>query len=69
MGRTPCCSKVGLHRGPWTSREDALLTKYIQAHGEGQWRSLPKRAGNLISLFIHYLLILSITITNIHYSD
>ncbi|XP_058738778.1 transcription factor MYB123-like [Vicia villosa] len=47
MGRAPCCSKVGLHRGPWTSREDALLTKYIQAHGEGQWRSLPKRAGLL----------------------
>jgi len=45
MGRAPCCSKVGLHRGPWTPREDALLTKYIQAHGEGQWRSLPKRAG------------------------
>ncbi|KAK2365394.1 myb-related protein [Trifolium repens] len=47
MGRAPCCSKVGLHRGPWTSREDALLTKYIQAHGEGLWRSLPKRAGLL----------------------
>ncbi|KAL2345921.1 hypothetical protein Fmac_007206 [Flemingia macrophylla] len=47
MGRAPCCSKVGLHKGPWTPREDALLTKYIQAHGEGQWRSLPKRAGLL----------------------
>ncbi|KAG4917065.1 hypothetical protein AAZX31_19G242600 [Glycine max] len=47
MGRAPCCSKVGLHRGPWTPREDALLTKYIQTHGEGQWRSLPKRAGLL----------------------
>ncbi|KAK7338081.1 hypothetical protein VNO77_18680 [Canavalia gladiata] len=47
MGRAPCCAKVGLHRGPWTPREDALLTKYIQAHGEGQWRSLPKRAGLL----------------------
>ncbi|KAG5056293.1 Transcription repressor MYB4 [Glycine max] len=47
MGRAPCCSKVGLHRGPWTPREDALLTKYIQAHGKGQWRSLPKTAGLL----------------------
>ncbi|KAF7843986.1 myb-related protein 308-like [Senna tora] len=27
MGRAPCCSKVGLHRGPWTPKEDALLTK------------------------------------------
>ncbi|XP_042515103.1 myb-related protein 308-like [Macadamia integrifolia] len=47
MGRAPCCSKVGLHRGPWTAREDTLLTKYIQAHGEGHWRSLPKKAGLL----------------------
>ncbi|XP_022773545.1 myb-related protein 308-like [Durio zibethinus] len=47
MGRAPCCSKVGLHRGSWTAREDTLLVNYIQAHGEGQWRSLPKRAGLL----------------------
>ncbi|KAL9254528.1 Transcription factor MYB15-like protein [Drosera capensis] len=47
MGRAPCCSKVGLHRGPWTPREDTLLVNYIQAHGEGQWRSLPKKAGLL----------------------
>ncbi|XP_034710020.1 myb-related protein 308-like [Vitis riparia] len=47
MGRAPCCSKVGLHRGSWTAREDTLLTKYIQAHGEGHWRSLPKKAGLL----------------------
>ncbi|RDX69244.1 Transcription repressor MYB4 [Mucuna pruriens] len=47
MGRAPCCSKVGLHKGPWTPKEDALLTKYIQAHGEGQWKSLPKKAGLL----------------------
>ncbi|XP_054784822.1 transcription factor MYB1-like [Prosopis cineraria] len=47
MGRAPCCEKVGLHRGPWTPKEDALLTKYIQAHGEGLWKSLPKRAGLL----------------------
>ncbi|KAL2336228.1 hypothetical protein Fmac_010674 [Flemingia macrophylla] len=47
MGRAPCCSKVGLHKGPWTPKEDALLTKYIQAHGEGQWKSLPKKAGRL----------------------
>ncbi|KAJ6833218.1 transcription factor WER-like [Iris pallida] len=47
MGRAPCCSKVGLHRGPWTAKEDALLTDFIQSHGEGNWRSLPKRAGLL----------------------
>ncbi|KAF8412087.1 hypothetical protein HHK36_000041 [Tetracentron sinense] len=55
MGRAPCCSKVGLHRGPWTPREDTLLTKYIQAHGEGHWRSLPKKAvnGETTSIKIH----------------
>ncbi|XVF10347.1 hypothetical protein REPUB_Repub07fG0175000 [Reevesia pubescens] len=47
MGRAPCCSKVGLHRGPWTAREDTLMINYIQAHGEGHWRALPKRAGLL----------------------
>ncbi|XP_022733591.1 myb-related protein 308-like [Durio zibethinus] len=47
MGRAPCCSKVGLHRGPWAAREDTLLINYIKAHGEGHWRSLPKRAGLL----------------------
>ncbi|KAF9689196.1 hypothetical protein SADUNF_Sadunf01G0066500 [Salix dunnii] len=46
MGRAPCCSKVGLYRGPWTTKEDTLLINYIQAHGEGHWRSLPKKAGS-----------------------
>ncbi|KAH7550112.1 hypothetical protein JRO89_XS13G0137400 [Xanthoceras sorbifolium] len=44
MGRAPCCSKVGLNRGSWTDKEDALLTNYIQHHGEGHWRHLPKNA-------------------------
>ncbi|GAV68699.1 Myb_DNA-binding domain-containing protein [Cephalotus follicularis] len=47
MGRAPCCSKVGLHRGSWTNREDTLLTEYIQEHGEGHWKSMPKKAGLL----------------------
>lgn len=47
MGRAPCCSKVGLHRGPWTPREDTLLSTYIEAHGEGHWKYLPKKAGLL----------------------
>ncbi|GAB2291126.1 transcription factor [Dionaea muscipula] len=47
MGRAPCCSKVGLYRGPWTAREDNLLVNYVQLHGEGQWRSLPVKAGLL----------------------
>ncbi|XP_058077454.1 transcription factor MYB111-like isoform X1 [Magnolia sinica] len=47
MGRAPCCEKVGLKRGRWTSEEDEILMKYIQANGEGSWRSLPKNAGLL----------------------
>ncbi|XP_024994443.1 transcription repressor MYB6-like [Cynara cardunculus var. scolymus] len=47
MGRAPCCSKVGLHRGAWSDEEDKLLTNYIQTHGEGQWRSMPSKAGLL----------------------
>nr|GMD10420.1 transcription factor MYB3-like [Ipomoea batatas] len=47
MGRAPCCSKVGLKKGPWSAKEDSLLTTYIQQHGEGHWRSLPKNAGLL----------------------
>nr|GMD11770.1 transcription factor MYB3-like [Ipomoea batatas] len=45
MGRAPCCSKDGLKKGPWSTKEDSLLTTYIQQHGEGHWRSLPKNAG------------------------
>ncbi|XP_018500216.2 transcription factor MYB1-like [Pyrus x bretschneideri] len=47
MGRAPCCSKVGLHRGSWTAREDNLLIQYINSHGEGRWSSLPENAGLL----------------------
>ncbi|KAH1081207.1 hypothetical protein J1N35_020968 [Gossypium stocksii] len=47
MGRAPCCEKVGLKKGRWTAEEDEILTKYIQTHGEGSWRSLPKNAGLL----------------------
>ncbi|XP_002972684.2 myb-related protein 308 isoform X2 [Selaginella moellendorffii] len=45
MGRSPCCEKIGLNRGPWTREEDTLLTQYVNEHGEGSWRTLPKAAG------------------------
>ncbi|KAL6554036.1 hypothetical protein OROMI_019709 [Orobanche minor] len=45
MGRSPCCDKNGLKKGPWTSEEDMKLTQYIQVHGPGNWRNLPKNAG------------------------
>ncbi|PON64128.1 GAMYB transcription factor [Parasponia andersonii] len=42
---TPCCSKVGIKRGPWTAEEDEVLARFIRKEGEGRWRTLPKRAG------------------------
>ena len=54
MGRAPCCSKIGMNRGPWTPKEDTLLMNYIKAHGEGHWRSLPKNAGTSFTTTIMY---------------
>ena len=45
MGRSPCCSEEGLKKGAWSALEDKILTDYVQAHGEGRWRSLPIKAG------------------------
>ncbi|KAK4282936.1 hypothetical protein QN277_014249 [Acacia crassicarpa] len=47
MTRTPCCEKMGLKKGPWTPEEDQILISYIQRHGHGNWRALPKQAGLL----------------------
>ena len=44
---TPCCSKVGIKKGPWTPEEDGVLANFIKREGEGGWRTLPKRAGLL----------------------
>ncbi|KAH1131798.1 hypothetical protein J1N35_003176 [Gossypium stocksii] len=45
MGKSSCCSKEGLRKGAWTDWEDKILASYINVHGEGKWRNLPKRAG------------------------
>ncbi|KAL8124605.1 transcription factor MYB106-like [Apium graveolens] len=45
MGRSPCCDKVGLKKGPWTPEEDQKLLAYIEEHGHGSWRALPSKAG------------------------
>ncbi|GMI66443.1 myb domain protein 14, ARABIDOPSIS THALIANA MYB DOMAIN PROTEIN 14 [Hibiscus trionum] len=47
MVRAPCCEKMGLKKGPWTPEEDHILINYIQLHGHGNWRALPKQAGLL----------------------
>jgi myb proto-oncogene protein len=47
MGRCHGVSEGGLHKGPWTEEEDAILTACVNKHGDGNWRFLPKRAGNM----------------------
>jgi myb proto-oncogene protein len=47
MGRSPCCEKLGLNRGPWTAEEDSILVAHIEQDGHSNWRALPKQAGLL----------------------
>lgn len=54
MGRSPCCDKVGLKKGPWTPEEDEKLLAYIQEHGHGSWRALPSKAGTYELIIISY---------------
>jgi len=44
--KTPCCERMGLKKGPWTVEEDQILVSHIQRYGHGNWRALPKQAGN-----------------------
>ncbi|KAL5064121.1 hypothetical protein RYX36_025858 [Vicia faba] len=44
MGRSPCCDKANVKRGPWSPEEDSKLKAYIQQHGTaGNWIALPKK--------------------------
>ncbi|CAJ1932015.1 unnamed protein product [Sphenostylis stenocarpa] len=45
MGRSPCCEKTGLKKGPWTPEEDQKLIAFIEKQGHGSWRALPEKAG------------------------
>ncbi|RWW13915.1 hypothetical protein GW17_00022357 [Ensete ventricosum] len=45
MGRPPCCDEHGVKKGSWMPDEDKKLTDYIEKHGQGNWRRLPKLAG------------------------
>ncbi|KAK7292650.1 hypothetical protein RJT34_15501 [Clitoria ternatea] len=59
MGRTPCCDKKGLKKGPWTAEEDEILVNYIKKNGgHGSWRSLPKLAGLVFMFFSPFLCLL-----------
>lgn len=48
MGRSPVTLKEEkglIKKGLWTPEEDEKLVEYIQKHGHGSWRALPKLAG------------------------
>ncbi|GFQ06843.1 myb-related protein 306 [Phtheirospermum japonicum] len=45
MGRPPCCDKIGVKKGPWTSEEDIILVSYIQKQGPRNWRAVPTNIG------------------------
>ncbi|KAL6845064.1 hypothetical protein ACP4OV_024559 [Aristida adscensionis] len=46
MGRSPCCDKTKVKRGPWSQEEDAILRSFVQRFGNaGNWIALPQKAG------------------------
>ncbi|KAG1364440.1 transcription factor MYB36-like [Cocos nucifera] len=46
MGRTPCCDKANVKKGPWSPEEDVKLKAYIEEHGTGgNWIALPQKIG------------------------
>ncbi|XP_047056867.1 myb-related protein 308-like [Lolium rigidum] len=46
MGRSPCCDKASVKRGPWSREEDAVLRSFIQRFANaGNWITLPQKAG------------------------
>ncbi|RZR86535.1 hypothetical protein BHM03_00013763, partial [Ensete ventricosum] len=51
MVRAPCCG-IGVKKGPWSPEEDETLVGYIQRYGHGNWRALPKQAGEYLRLIV-----------------
>ncbi|CAA7049147.1 unnamed protein product [Microthlaspi erraticum] len=45
MGKSSSSEETEVKKGPWTPEEDEKLVGYIQTHGPGKWRTLPKNAG------------------------
>ncbi|XP_062208567.1 transcription factor MYB36-like [Phragmites australis] len=46
MGRSPCCDKTRVKRGPWSQEEDTILRTFVERFGNaGNWIALPQKAG------------------------
>lgn len=63
MGRATWFDADGTKRGGWTDEEDQKLVAYINEYGIGDWRFLPRKAGNIYILpYIYsYTIVLSIS--------
>jgi myb proto-oncogene protein len=48
MGKSSSSEESEVKKGPWTPEEDEKLVGYIQTHGPGKWRTLPKNAGKFL---------------------
>ena len=58
MGRTPCCDRAAVKRGPWSTEEDEALRSYVQRHGSGgNWIAMPKKAGERSTMCSPFLLL------------
>ena len=56
MGRTPCCEKANVKRGPWSPEEDTKLKEFIEKYGiGGNWISLPQKAGTALALSFPFI--------------
>lgn len=59
MGRSPCCDKTKVKRGPWSPQEDSTLKNYIHKFGTGgNWIALPHKAGLSLSLSVSPLMLI-----------
>ena len=45
MGRTPCCDRAAVKRGPWSPEEDERLVAYMLRSGQGSWSDVARNAG------------------------
>ncbi|KAM7529885.1 hypothetical protein LguiB_033295 [Lonicera macranthoides] len=46
MGRSPCCDKAKVKKGPWSPEEDTILKSYLHHRDHpGNWISLPQKIG------------------------
>lgn len=53
MGKSSSSEESEVKKGPWTPEEDEKLVGYIQTHGPGKWRTLPKNAGKFLPQPMH----------------